>query len=122
MNRLISFLAILAFISSSALAGPIALPCSKVTKELSPCLDFIISTAENPSLACCTGIKNISSRVKSREDRTDVCKCLKKTLGGIGPYDKNRIPLLPKKCGVPISLPPVDSNLDCSNALAYYGV
>lgn len=51
--------------------------------------------------------------MKSQADRTAVCNCLKTVLSSIGSYDKNTLPLLPKKCGSSISLPPIDSKTDC---------
>ncbi|KAK3194631.1 hypothetical protein Dsin_025941 [Dipteronia sinensis] len=125
MNRLISFLTILALLSSSGSAlavaeKPIEVPCPTVTLQLSPCLDYIKSKADSPPPACCSGVKDISSKVKSPADRSNVCSCLQKTLGNVGPYDKNRIPLIPQTCGVPIKLPPIDSKTDCSKYVVYY--
>ncbi|KAK4847418.1 hypothetical protein QYF36_001648 [Acer negundo] len=121
MNRLISFLTILALlsISGSVLAveeQPTEVQCPTVTLQLSPCLDYIKSKADAPPPACCSGVKDISSKVQSPMDRSSVCSCLQKTLGNIGPYDKNRIPLIPRTCGVSINLPPIDSKTDCSKA------
>ncbi|KAJ0111839.1 hypothetical protein Patl1_00600 [Pistacia atlantica] len=64
--------------------------------------------------------KAISDEAKTQGDRQAICKCLKKALAIAGTYDKNRIPQIPKSCGVSISLPPVDFSTDCSTAITEY--
>lgn len=128
MNRPIVLLTIfLALLSRSAAsepdpdlehdpaASPVAPSCVEVTADVAPCLSFIESdSASQPSPACCSGAKRLSNQAKSTADRQGICQCIKSALAGAGSYDKNRIPLIPQKCGVSISLPPIDSKTDCS--------
>ncbi|XP_044493799.1 non-specific lipid-transfer protein-like [Mangifera indica] len=117
MNRLIGLLTILAFLTRPALTAP---SCSTVKQQLVPCLGFIKDITDRPSDSCCSGTKEIGDQTKTQGDRQAICECLKNILAVAGTYDKNRIPQIPKTCGVPISLPPIDSSTDCSRAITEY--
>lgn len=113
MNNLVRCLAILALISSSALANVTKPSCQRFCRKLSPCVDYIRQKEDAPSPDCCSAIKEISSDKYSRWDRKRLCRCLKKLLKTTGPCDANRIPLLPEKCGACITFPPVTNSTDC---------
>lgn len=84
--------------------------CAMVATLLSPCLGFI--NGQEPSSFCCSSVENLKDMGKTKDDRVAICDCVKQTIGLIN-YDPKRIPLLPKKCGVDSSFPPVDSSFDC---------
>uniref|UniRef100_A0A5B7CDB5 Non-specific lipid-transfer protein n=1 Tax=Davidia involucrata TaxID=16924 RepID=A0A5B7CDB5_DAVIN len=93
-------------------SGAVSVPsCSMVAEELAPCLSYL--QGSEPSSACCGGVKDMGSKAKTKADLVAICNCGKIALSTIK-YDPNRIPLLPKKCGVSLSLPPIDTHTDCS--------
>ncbi|XP_019438918.1 PREDICTED: non-specific lipid-transfer protein-like [Lupinus angustifolius] len=112
--RAITILSFIILLSSSE--AKVSISCPKVIQEIAPCSDFILKS-NDPSQACCNGVKTLSDEAKSQKDRTDICQCLKQGLSGIGKYDPKRIPQLPKACGVSITLPPIDQNTDCSKVI-----
>lgn len=98
-----------------------AAACNEVIAELTPCAAFVKKGgSSSPSSACCSGVKDLSNIAKTKSDREAICRCFKKLLPAVGSsYDPSRIPLLPKKCGVPINLPPLDSKTDCTKSVTY---
>ncbi|KAK3026597.1 hypothetical protein RJ639_041617 [Escallonia herrerae] len=90
---------------------PTGPPCAVVVEDLSPCLSFIQGKSATP--ACCEGVKGLAAMARGKADLVAICNCGKLALGTIT-YDPNRIPLLPKQCGVNINLPPIDKNTDCN--------
>lgn len=126
MNRPIVFLLLanLALLSWSASSTedldpapnstPSLLSCDEVKNGLVPCLSFVKGKTNQPPAACCSGAQKISNEAKSPAAKKDICTCIQKSLASIGPYDKNYIPLIPQKCGIPITLPPIDAETDCS--------
>ncbi|BBG97640.1 lipid transfer protein 3 [Prunus dulcis] len=116
MTRLIGFLAVLLFLSSSANSAP---SCPTVTQQVAPCLSFVkggsdTKPSEECCKECCKGVKELSVNANSRPDREAVCKCLKQVLSSVGNYNPSQVSLLPKKCGLSLNLPPIDKNTDCS--------
>ncbi|KAE9598034.1 putative plant lipid transfer protein/Par allergen [Lupinus albus] len=113
MNSLPGLLALSLIILLSSSEAKVSISCTRVIHEIAPCSDFILKS-NDPSQACCNGVKTLSDEAKSQKDRTDICQCLKQGLSGIGKYDPKRIPQLPKACGLSMTLPPIDQNTDCS--------
>ncbi|XP_059636113.1 non-specific lipid-transfer protein-like [Cornus florida] len=103
-----SVVTILLLVSRSAMSAP---SCAVVSTTLAPCLTYL--QGSDPSDACCAGIKSLSATAKTKDDRVAICNCGKVALSKLK-YDPSRIPPLPKKCGVNLSLPPIDSHTDCS--------
>uniref|UniRef100_A0A7N0VKU9 Bifunctional inhibitor/plant lipid transfer protein/seed storage helical domain-containing protein n=1 Tax=Kalanchoe fedtschenkoi TaxID=63787 RepID=A0A7N0VKU9_KALFE len=97
--------------------------CPVVVQKLLPCLNYIRGgsaaeavplSVDKPPQVCCTGVKGISDEIKSQQDKSEVCQCLKQVLSGIGSYDASKIPQLSTECGASQVLPPIDRNTDCS--------
>ncbi|KAL5572095.1 hypothetical protein UlMin_021692 [Ulmus minor] len=91
--------------------------CSKIIQEMTPCLSFVRGKDADPSERCCEGAKELNDQVKSKEDRQTTCDCLKQAIGAVDDADPQRISQLPQKCGIQVSLPPIDRNIDCSKDL-----
>lgn len=118
MNRLLALLALLLLLSRSTLPEPVpaaapAVPCSQIVNKLTPCYSYISGKEDEPTQPCCNGVKEISDAIKSKADKQAACECIKGALSKIK-YDPNLIPQLPKKCGVPINLPPIGKDTDCT--------
>ncbi|KAH7519489.1 hypothetical protein FEM48_Zijuj08G0041700 [Ziziphus jujuba var. spinosa] len=117
-------LAILLLLSSSTVVCETSAPtCTVVAQELAPCLSFLKGSGDEqrlkegdnkPSKECCQGVKDLSSKAKTKLDRQRICQCTKIALSQIGTYDPSRIPLISKDCGLSFTLPPIDKNTDCS--------
>ncbi|OIT34756.1 PREDICTED: non-specific lipid-transfer protein-like [Nicotiana attenuata] len=112
MARLPVFLCflLLALMGSSSAAPS----CPTVKTQLAPCHSYVEGNLKaDPSEACCSGLKDILELVKTREDGVSLCNCIKTTV--IDDRDiPSRIAELPKKCGLPYKIPPIDKNFDCN--------
>lgn len=87
--------------------------CPTVVQDVSPCLPFLSdSSIAKPSDPCCRGVQEVNGMVRTKEDRVEVCECLKTALKNVK-YDPKRIPIIGKDCGG-INLPPIDQNTNCS--------
>ncbi|XP_061352993.1 non-specific lipid-transfer protein 1-like [Gastrolobium bilobum] len=96
----------------------VSISCPKVIKEVLPCSSFLQqSSSKQPSKACCNGIKKLSGDAGNKKDRIAICQCLKQGLAKIGKYDPKRLAQLPKDCGLPFTLPPIDQKTDCSKSI-----
>lgn len=97
----------------AALAAP---NCAWVVPMLSPCLGFMIG--QEPSVLCCMSVENINVLGRTKDDRVAMCECFKQVARVIT-YDAKRLPLLPKKCGVNSSFPPIDKEYDCGKLVSF---
>ncbi|GMJ01387.1 hypothetical protein HRI_003807900 [Hibiscus trionum] len=115
MRRSIKFVAMLVLlVVASDITKIAAVPsCNEVVASLTPCLGFIKGGAD-PEAECCSSARNLASQVSGEGDREVVCGCLKGVLSSIGPYDPNQMPLIGQKCGIDVSIPPVDATTNCS--------
>ncbi|GFY92359.1 hypothetical protein Acr_08g0007550 [Actinidia rufa] len=116
MNRLLGFLAVLFLVMRPATAATPT--CTKVYPKVLPCLSYLklvtSDEGDGPSPACCAGVKDLYNEAKSKPDRVAICECIKDALSKVGPYNPEKIHEIPKKCGIPIDLPPMHANFDCS--------
>ncbi|KAF3439873.1 hypothetical protein FNV43_RR18151 [Rhamnella rubrinervis] len=115
---LLSFLSVFSC-STIVQSEPSAPSCGTVTQEIAPCLSFLKGKHPNeggnkPSTECCSGVKELSLKAKTKQDRQAICLCTKTALSQVGDYDPSRIPLISKSCGLSFALPPIDKNTDCS--------
>ncbi|KAJ1413775.1 Plant lipid transfer protein/Par allergen [Sesbania bispinosa] len=102
------------FILLSRSEAQVSISCPTVIEAVTPCVSFLQQNSKQPSEACCSGIKKLGGEAGNQKDRTAICECLKQGLALIGNYDPNRIPQLPKACGLSLTLPPIDQKTDCS--------
>nr|GEV25523.1 non-specific lipid-transfer protein-like [Tanacetum cinerariifolium] len=79
---------------------------------LPPCLGFI--NGQEPSEFCCSSVRNLKDMGKTKDDRVAMCNCVKQVTRIIT-YDPKRITLLPKKCGVDSTFPPIDKEYNCKD-------
>ncbi|GAB2291088.1 hypothetical protein Dimus_025343 [Dionaea muscipula] len=113
-------LVVLAAVMAAALvlnmipAATAAPSCSTVTSELTPCLRFITDADNTPSVPCCEGVRYVENEIHEIQDSVTICDCIKQAITNITFVDALRIPQLPPLCGVPIQLPPIDDQFNCS--------
>ncbi|PWA45573.1 non-specific lipid-transfer protein [Artemisia annua] len=91
--------------------------CARVVAMLPPCWGFI--TGQDPSEFCCSSIKNLEDMGKTKEDRVAMCNCVKQ-VSRIVSYDPKRITVLPKKCGLDSTFPPIDQEYDCKEYVSFF--
>lgn len=94
-------------------AAQATITCPAVIQAVTPCASFLLQNS-SPSQGCCDGVKKLSGEAGTQEGKTTICQCLKQGLAQVGKYDPNRVSELPKDCGVPLTLPPIDQNTDCT--------
>jgi len=105
------FIVILLIAGCEALAP---IKCPTVIQDVAPCLSFLKSNTKHPSEECCQGIKRLNADAGTQQNRKAICRCLKKGLEAVGDYDPKLIPLVPKDCGLSVTLPPIDKSTDCT--------
>ncbi|XP_054779966.1 non-specific lipid-transfer protein-like [Prosopis cineraria] len=91
-----------------------AVSCNQLIPAITPCRRYLMGTNSKPSEGCCNGVKIINEKSRAKQDLVVACNCIKQALSLVGKYDPNRIPMIPKQCGFPFSLPAISKNTDCS--------
>ncbi|KAI9073237.1 hypothetical protein K1719_044846 [Acacia pycnantha] len=95
-----------------------AITCTGVIQEVHPCRGYIIKAKRIPTKSCCKGVKEIYDKAKTRPDRIEVCECIKRALSVLeSSYDPQRIPLIPKTCGLHFSLPAINEHSNCNKVV-----
>ncbi|KAJ0262288.1 Non-specific lipid-transfer protein 2 [Hirschfeldia incana] len=84
-------------------AGPItanaALNCGTVINTVTPCIGYLTRGTSLLS-ACCSGVTNIKSLVRTPLDRQIACRCLKDAANAFPSLNTARAAGLPNACGV----------------------
>jgi len=52
--------------------------CEEAKATIPPCIGFLIGHDDQPSAACCNGVKDLKSSIPTQNDRHKACECLKK--------------------------------------------
>ncbi|CAB4280133.1 unnamed protein product [Prunus armeniaca] len=99
--------------------GP-APSCPDITYQLGPCISYLLQIEVAPPPACCDGVKYLSQYSSDKEDREAICWCIKGAASMMGLTDFPLISALPNTCGVSVKLPPISSEIDCSQELVIH--
>uniref|UniRef100_A0A6N2NAQ5 Bifunctional inhibitor/plant lipid transfer protein/seed storage helical domain-containing protein n=1 Tax=Salix viminalis TaxID=40686 RepID=A0A6N2NAQ5_SALVM len=79
------------------------------------CSPFLLGSVSSPDASCCKSLKWLSQHAMKKEDKRELCKCLKvedlKHKGVI----LDRTKTLPRLCKVKLPVPLVPDNIDCDN-------
>ncbi|XP_059310662.1 non-specific lipid-transfer protein A-like [Lycium ferocissimum] len=116
---LVLFLGLALLITLSSGSSSSAVPsCTTVYSQLAPCILYVDHghddlKADNPSKACCKGVKDIH-KLATKQDHIAVCNCIKATVIEVVYIIPSRIAEVPKKCGLPYNVPPIHKNFDCN--------
>ncbi|XP_031260297.1 non-specific lipid-transfer protein A-like [Pistacia vera] len=54
-----------------------AVQCGQVAASLAPCKPYLEAAGQNPSTACCDGVRNIKAITPTTADRQEACECVK---------------------------------------------
>ncbi|KAF9672135.1 hypothetical protein SADUNF_Sadunf11G0009200 [Salix dunnii] len=85
--------------------------CKEAMTKLLNCLAFLTTTAPSPSLSCCEAVGWVNQHAITRQDRRDLCKCLKSAALAYK-VDPTRSKELPDVCKVPVPVP-IIPQIDC---------
>ncbi|KAL5747675.1 hypothetical protein ACOSP7_024688 [Xanthoceras sorbifolium] len=112
---LVVLAAIFLFISASSVMAISAPPCSSILDQLTPCVPFLTRQENKPESDCCNGVNYLKEYSADKKVRQSICECLESAAPMYQGLDFPLISSLPKKCGVSVNLPKIDSpNFDCS--------
>ncbi|BBH03468.1 lipid transfer protein 4 [Prunus dulcis] len=114
IHQAILLLFLLASASASASAMGPKPSCPDITYQLGPCVSYLLQIEVAPPPACCDGVKYLSQYSSDKEDREAICSCIKGAASMMGLTDFPLISALPNTCGVSVKLPPISSDIDCS--------
>ncbi|XP_073127967.1 non-specific lipid-transfer protein 1-like [Henckelia pumila] len=110
----IPVLAILALILFAARPGHAAISCSKVDSALIPCINYLTGRGgNNPSQACCSGVKAVKGMAQTTADKRAGCSCVKAAANRYPGMKDAIAQSLPVKCNVHLDIP-VSRTVDCS--------
>lgn len=77
-----------------------AISCGDVTKDLAPCLSYLMNGG-TASDACCEGVRSILGAAGTTSEKQTVCNCLKDAANNFGIND-NYAQALPGLCNVSV--------------------
>nr|AAY84146.1 lipid transfer protein [Catharanthus roseus] len=89
-----------------------ALTCDDVNNNLISCLSYVAGGGKVPT-SCCSGVKNLLSLAKTRNDRQTACSCLKSLAVEANNDQLKRAQTVPKSCSLTIPFP-ISRDVDCS--------
>lgn len=89
-----------------------AISCSDVTKDLTPCVSYLVSGSGKPPSACCDGAKALSSAATTTADKKAACECIKSAASNVN-YNAKLAQDLPNNCGITLPFS-VSAGVDCS--------
>ncbi|CAK9162901.1 unnamed protein product [Ilex paraguariensis] len=107
----ITLLVVLAVAQFMATPSEATVTCGQVEASLSQCIEYLIRGG-TPTGQCCAGVKNLKDLTQSQPDRQAACECLKKAATDHPNIKPDAASDLPKKCGVPISVP-ISPTVNC---------
>ncbi|CAB4310557.1 unnamed protein product [Prunus armeniaca] len=122
MTRLTKItIVIMSLVSGSAMGD---LPsCETILEPLNPCAKQQNNDVKPPQ-TCCDAIQSLSRYSNDKEDRHEICDCIKAVaiLAGLPINDFSCISFLPQACGLSVKLPPISTDIDCSQEDLVHGV
>ncbi|CAN6561623.1 unnamed protein product [Malus baccata var. baccata] len=95
-----------------AASSEAAITCSDVTKDLRPCLSYLVSGSGKPPAACCAGASALASAASTSADKKAACACIKSAAQKIN-IKSQLAQALPGNCGINLSFS-FSPNTDCS--------
>ncbi|GAV64465.1 LTP_2 domain-containing protein [Cephalotus follicularis] len=90
-----------------------AITCPEAITSLITCHPFLVGFgAPKPPPLCCQGVKSVSDRAQTTQDRRDLCVCFKQAFPKFGIHP-DRAKVLPHLCGITTPVP-IDTSVDCN--------
>ncbi|CAK9186108.1 unnamed protein product [Ilex paraguariensis] len=107
----VTLLVVLAMATFVARPSEAVITCGQVQASLSQCIGYLMQGG-TPSVECCAGVKSLKDLTQSQSDRQAACECLKKAAADHPNIKPDAASDLPKKCGVPSSVP-ISPTVNC---------
>ncbi|XP_031260303.1 non-specific lipid-transfer protein A-like [Pistacia vera] len=82
-----------------------AVQCGQVAASLASCMPYLEAAGQNPSTACCDGVRNIKAITPTTADRQAACECVKSAAAKHPNINQDAASSVPGKCGVPLNIP-----------------
>lgn len=89
-----------------------AVTCGQVDAALVPCINYLTGREDNPSPACCGGVKTVKGLAQTTADKRAACSCVKAAANRYADLKDAAAQNLPAKCGVELDIP-VSRTVDC---------
>ncbi|KAL6565897.1 hypothetical protein OROHE_004952 [Orobanche hederae] len=109
----LSVMALLAIFQLAVQTGVHAVTCGDVDVALVPCVSYLTGHADDPSPACCGGVKAVKEMGRTVADKRTCCGCVKAAANRYSADLKDAAARsLPTKCGVELDIP-ISASVDC---------
>ncbi|KAI3444793.1 hypothetical protein Pfo_001458, partial [Paulownia fortunei] len=90
-----------------------AVTCGQVDAALVPCISYLTGGGgDNPSPACCAGVKTVKGLAQTTADKRACCSCVKAAANRYADLKDEAAQSHPTKCGVQMDIP-VSRSVDC---------
>lgn len=89
-----------------------AISCGVVDMKAASCVTFAQGKAPTPLPACCSGLQQLASTVKSVDDKKAICRCLKAGVKNFAGVQDKFLSKLPGACKINVGFP-VSMNTNC---------
>ncbi|KAF5197769.1 Non-specific lipid-transfer protein cw18 [Thalictrum thalictroides] len=110
---IIAVLVVLAIVQ--VMVRPIeAFDCGDIGLKVIWCAPYLTGYEVQPSFECCNGVKIIKTMLATRDDKIQICNCLKWAVTNYRSPEIKDAPLaaLPVKCGTTLPYT-ISKNMDC---------
>ncbi|KAF5177443.1 Non-specific lipid-transfer protein [Thalictrum thalictroides] len=108
---IISVLVVLAMVQ--VIVKPIeALICGDIANEVLLCSPYLTGSVVQPSSECCNGVKQIKTMLVTRDDKHQMCNCLKWAVSNYHDIKDEALAALPAKCDTTLPYT-ISKNMDC---------
>ncbi|PIA34124.1 hypothetical protein AQUCO_03900205v1 [Aquilegia coerulea] len=109
---IISVLVVLSMVQ--VIVKPIeAFNCAEIAMKVTSCAPFVIGSAVQPSPECCNGVKQLKAMMVTKNDKREICNCLKIAASAYPKLKDAAIAALPAKCGAPLPFT-ISKNMNCN--------
>ncbi|KAI3934860.1 hypothetical protein MKW92_020955 [Papaver armeniacum] len=92
--------------------------CDAVITSFAPCLSYLKNVGSLPSTSCCDNIKVLDQQLPEKQDRKNVCQCIKLAVPVIGTVNNTRVQDVSNSCGSKLyEIPPISPDMNCDNVV-----
>lgn len=92
--------------------GNADISCGTVDMKAAPCVTFAQGKSPTPAPACCSGLQQLASSVKSVNDKKAICRCLKAGVKNFGGVQDKYLSKIPAACKIQVGFP-ISLNTNC---------
>ncbi|KAI3960104.1 hypothetical protein MKW98_016828 [Papaver atlanticum] len=97
-------------------AMSVAPSCDAVITSFAPCLSYLKNSESVPSTSCCDNIRVLDQQLPEKQDRKNVCQCIKLAVHIIGTVNNTRVQDVTSNCGSTLyKFPLISPDMNCDN-------